>query len=1036
MKRLLAVTVLLVLFAGMGAADQAHYHLNETSGSTAFDYSGNSNDALHGGSPSLGVQGAEFGSGEWNDGLAYDFNGNSHVEPPQFGIFNGNSNFTLVSWVKRSSTGTQHQIWAMRQESRIEVRVETDDTVTFSDFDTVISLSSTTTIDAGEWYHVAAVYNTAKGSKLYINGTLEDSSSTTGSIADDANTDHNGYADDGQGGTEWDGVLDEGHVFNDALTQTQIQNLSDFNCISGECANAAPTIDANSTRPAPDQIQLNDAVDTVVNATDSDGDTMKGWVTVNEDGTDIVTDKSMSQPATGDFQDVDTFTADEINVWYNVTYTVGDGTANTTSEIRVFNEDNPPTVTINDPGNVTLYDYDNHLLNATIDDDLSTWANISVTVDGNNIVNGLNRTVKYFTTNTTRDDLGTHNLSVKAWDDQQQTTLAWEVFTVDDLKFFGTANKTPTYETFNESFNSSHKIGDMVDEFNTTLFWNNTDRFKRTTFNQDTITTVNDSHYFEIPLVDRNNTFVNWTIQRSYNRTDFNGGTSTFNENITKFGNQSVFHAYSFDNSELIPDSNYTTSDDYTHRVNLTNRSDKATVTATNTYWRTLNTVTNGLNKIISSSTSVYELGQAVGNVTTGLFDQYNTSTEFKIEFNGKTRFFNSTNDTVGVRQVKLQECSQFTQSSTVALNFTTRPETDRDTLAFSDLTGAFTVWKHPSQKQAYNFTSLDQQFHEFCIFPEDENLTVDNTDKLIQYEGSRPRPDNGTGFERRSYFLINETLLHTSTSTINLFMINETDATTVEYQIENEDGDLATGIVVKIERYFESEDKHLVVSMIRTGSEGTSRTFLEKNEFYYQHRLFRDMEQVDIKEDQVIPEDNQFNFQIGGETTLDYYERKDDVSFSCTDATTYINCSYSSDTEQLENVNLTVKRNDVVGQTLIDYTTATTTSGEVAVTGLNTTNTTYTYAFNAEFPEGTILLESGFLGTGGDLFGNTGLSLSLFLMLGLGFAGIAIAPEAVIILSMLGVVATATIDIIALQMQHVFGLILIAAVAVWRMMR
>ncbi len=804
--------------------------------------------------------------------------------------------------------------------------------------------------------------------------------------------------------------------------------------------NNPPVIDANTTRPSPSQVSVGDSVDTVVNATEPDGDPCNGWVTVNEDGTDIVSDKSMAGTGNCDFQDLDTFTADEINVWYNITYTVGDGTANTTEDtLRIFNEDNPPTVTINDPGNVTLYDYDNHLLNATIDDDLSTWANISVTLDGNNIVNGFNRTVKYFTTNTTRDDLGTHNLSVKAWDDQQQTTLAWEVFTVDDLKFFGTANITPTFETRNESFNSSHKVGDMVNELNTTLYWNNTDRFQRDRAPSG-ITTFNDSHYFEIPLVDNNNTFVNWTIQRRINRTDFTpaggGSYTTETVNITKFGNQSVFHAYSFDNSELIPDSNYTVGDDYTHRVNLTNRSDKATVTTTNTYWRTLNTVTNGFVKTITPQTQVFELGQAVGNVTTGLFDQYNTSTEFKIEFNGRTRFFNSTNDTVGIRQVKLQECSQFTQSSTVALNFTTRPENDRDNLAFSDLTGAFTVWKHPSQKASYNFSSTDQRFHEFCIFPEDENLTVDNTDKLIQYEGSRPNPDDGIGFERRSYFLINETVLHTSTSDINLFMINETDATTVEYQIENEDGDLATGIVVKIERYFESEDKHLVVSMIRTGSEGTSRTFLEKNEFYYQHRLFRDMEQVDIKEDQVIPEDNQFNFQIGGETSLDYYERKDDVSFSCTDATTYINCSYSSDTEQLENVNLTVKRNDVVGQTLIDFTTATTTSGEVAVTGLNTTNTTYTYAFNAEFPEGTILLESGFLGTGDDLFGNTGLSLSLFLMLGLGFAGIAIAPEAVIILSMLGVVATATIDIIAIQMQHVFGLILIAAVALWRMMR
>lgn len=49
--------------------------------------------------------------------------------------------------------------------------------------DLVILKSSSTTVSAGTWYHLAGTYDSTNGSKLYVNGSLDSSSSTVLSAA-------------------------------------------------------------------------------------------------------------------------------------------------------------------------------------------------------------------------------------------------------------------------------------------------------------------------------------------------------------------------------------------------------------------------------------------------------------------------------------------------------------------------------------------------------------------------------------------------------------------------------------------------------------------------------------------------------------------------------------------------------------------------------------------------------------------------------------------------------------------------------------
>lgn len=100
-------------------------------------------------------------------------------------------------------------------------------------------------------------------------------------------------------------------------------------------ANNAPTIDSTDTNPNNINYGTND-VDVAMNASDSDGDNLNAWVTVEEGSSTIITDQSMSEPSANQFEAKNLFNADQNNIYYNVTFTVSDGSTNTTKEISRY----------------------------------------------------------------------------------------------------------------------------------------------------------------------------------------------------------------------------------------------------------------------------------------------------------------------------------------------------------------------------------------------------------------------------------------------------------------------------------------------------------------------------------------------------------------------------------------------------------------------------------------------------------------------------------------------------------------------------
>ena len=82
-------------------------------------------------------------------------------------------------------------------------------------------LTSTSTLETNKWYHIAGVYDSGSGMKIYINGKLDASNGQSGSFT--SNTNFYIASNDGTG-RYLDGSIDEVRVWKVARTESQIRN--------------------------------------------------------------------------------------------------------------------------------------------------------------------------------------------------------------------------------------------------------------------------------------------------------------------------------------------------------------------------------------------------------------------------------------------------------------------------------------------------------------------------------------------------------------------------------------------------------------------------------------------------------------------------------------------------------------------------------------------------------------------------------------------------------------------------------------------
>ena len=157
-------------------------------GATLRDYSGKTGGAVWsvgaGDGPKY-AQASVRGKGFWAG--SYD-GANDYATLPSLDFIDGTTNFSFVSWVKRTVAGNvRGNIFSLQGQRRIEIRYRDEAVAANAKWEVYYDVggakyaTGTQTI-LNQWTHVSAVYSVASGMSLYQNGSVTATNVARGTI--------------------------------------------------------------------------------------------------------------------------------------------------------------------------------------------------------------------------------------------------------------------------------------------------------------------------------------------------------------------------------------------------------------------------------------------------------------------------------------------------------------------------------------------------------------------------------------------------------------------------------------------------------------------------------------------------------------------------------------------------------------------------------------------------------------------------------------------------------------------------------------
>ncbi|MHC4496048.1 MAG: LamG domain-containing protein, partial [Planctomycetota bacterium] len=197
----------------------AYWRLDEGSGTTAFDSSGNSNDARFEGSPAW-VEDGKLGK-------ALKFNGSSDylAAPDSESLDINGDQLSIAAWINGEDwPGANHAVRKIADTGTgaiYMIRVQPDTVRVYLNTpagDTIVQ--GTTILATNEWIHIALTYDGAEA-RIYVNGQLDASMSVSGEITQSNNELRIGR---GEPAGYFMGMIDDVRVYNHALTEDELMS--------------------------------------------------------------------------------------------------------------------------------------------------------------------------------------------------------------------------------------------------------------------------------------------------------------------------------------------------------------------------------------------------------------------------------------------------------------------------------------------------------------------------------------------------------------------------------------------------------------------------------------------------------------------------------------------------------------------------------------------------------------------------------------------------------------------------------------------
>jgi hypothetical protein len=207
---------------GTPGVDGIHFYpLDETTGTTANDAVGNNDATLAGG--------AVFTPGKNGNGVA--LNGSGQFIDTGAGLLDTSGNYTATAWVKLNKVDGAFQTVVSQDGDRDSAFF-----LQYSGQDQRFAMSfvgqralAPVKPNVGQWYHLTGVRDAARGElKLYLDGELV---ATRSACSLDATSTGNTVIGRGKFGGNpvdfLDGTVDQVHLFDRALTATEVKSLYD-----------------------------------------------------------------------------------------------------------------------------------------------------------------------------------------------------------------------------------------------------------------------------------------------------------------------------------------------------------------------------------------------------------------------------------------------------------------------------------------------------------------------------------------------------------------------------------------------------------------------------------------------------------------------------------------------------------------------------------------------------------------------------------------------------------------------------------------
>lgn len=392
----------------------AAYSFNEGTGTTAADASGSGNTATL--ANAAWTTGGKFGS-------ALSFNGtNSWVTVNDSPSLDLTSGMTLEAWVNPTTLSSWRSVLLKERPNGLSYSLyATDPNHSPSAASSFINTGKadvdawgTTALPLNAWTHLAATYD-GSALRMYVNGALVRTTAVSGTLVVSSGALRIG------GNSIWGeffrGLIDEVRVYNQPLSQTQIQ--TDMNTPLGQADTIPPTV--SITAPA------NNATvsgTTTISATAADNVAVAG-VQFRLDGVNLGTEDT---------------TAPYSFSWNASTATVGlhtltavarDTSNNTTTSTAVTvnvaapADTTPPTVSITAPANNATVS-GTTTISATAADNVAV-AGVQFWLDGVNLGTEDTTAPYSFSWNTVGTTNGSHTLSAVARDAAGNATVAANV---------------------------------------------------------------------------------------------------------------------------------------------------------------------------------------------------------------------------------------------------------------------------------------------------------------------------------------------------------------------------------------------------------------------------------------------------------------------------------------------------------------------------------------------------------------------------------------------------------------------------------